>query len=652
VGDSEDLDHEVPPWLEDISGDYLPPLIESDAPLICVIAGPGSGKTTGIKRRVQRLIQGSGVPVDRIFVGTFTRAIARDLRAAVGQEIRVLTLHSLAQRLLRENPAALGARRLRFLLEFEENTMLYDVARLLPATPTWTQARRLLSRTQSARSERADLPDAAFAGQVEDWLVTHGAMLIGEVVPLATLGLEAHDIPPGQYDQVIIDEYQDLTSLEQQMVEQIWSGEGSLVVLGDDDQSIYSFRDNHPNGLNEFIQRWEDQGEQVQILPLPENRRSGADIVDLANTMMAEAGSVKDPMVAVREIAGEAIAVTWDSVEHEIAGLARYLRSEPETHFLVLVPRRFIGHRLRDAVGPDARTAFHQEDLEHAIVQERFTAAALLADEDDRIAFRAWLGFRGEEPVRADRRNTLAVASIEAEIGSPGEIAQAIADGDLPVTGSGRGNVSRRAQRLLELRVEAPADLRARIEYLFNPALAEAVEDEEKRRWIAEDLGSLREAALFYAEAGDDLSSIIAKLRYRIATRVPLIDSEGEEEARVQIMTLFSAKGLEADSIVLAGLADQIIPGPQLQDPVLEQQRRAEQRRLLYVSLTRARENLVISWPRSMPYRDASGNRIRRDEVFTDAEGELRYRLSRSQLLPNTLNAPVSGPEWFANLGA
>jgi superfamily I DNA/RNA helicase len=117
-------------------------------------------------------------------------------------------------------------------------------------------------------------------------------------------------------------------------------------------------------------------------------------------------------------------------------------------------------------------------------------------------------------------------------------------------------------------------------------------------------------------------------------------------------MTLFSAKGLEADSIVLAGLADQIIPGPQLQDPVLEQQRRAEQRRLLYVSLTRAQENLVISWPRSMPYRDASGNRIRRDEVFTDAEGELRYRLSRSQLLPNTLNAPVSGPEWFANLGA
>jgi DNA helicase-2/ATP-dependent DNA helicase PcrA len=651
VGTLNEPTGDAVPWLGGISGQFLPPLIESDDPLICVIAGPGSGKTTGIKRRVQRLVQGKGVQADRIFVGTFTRAIAGELQAALGEEIRVSTLHALARRLLQENPAALGSRKLRFLLGFEEDAMLYDVGVALPGTGNQVERRRLLNRTQSAQSERTALPDAKFAGQVEEWLIRHGGMLIGEVVPLAAQALEAHDIPTGQFDEVIIDEYQDLTALEQHMVEHVWSRRGSLIVLGDDDQSIYSFRFNHPEGLSDFIQRWASRGEEVVVLPLPENRRCGSSIVDLANVMMAEAGSPKDPMLAVSSQRGVATAVHWNTIEDEIEGLASYIRSRADVRYLVLVPRRFIGRRLRDRIGADARTAFHQQAVERGLVQERFTAASLMANEGDRIALRAWFGFKGNEPVHASQRNAAAVASFAALPGSALEVANAIAEGTVAVSGSGRGNVIRRAERLMQLRRDVPDDLRERIEYLFDPSLVDQApeDDEEKRSWIVEDLQALREAALGFVDTGDeDLKTILDKLRYRIATRAPLSDEDhAEAEPRVLIMTLHSAKGLEGEAIILAGLADQIVPGPEVEDPVAEQKHRAEQRRLLYVSLTRARTELILSWARSVGFQDAMQNQIRRDTVFTDDAGERRVGLSRSKLLPANLGAPRPGPQWL-----
>jgi DNA helicase II / ATP-dependent DNA helicase PcrA len=631
-----------PPWLEGIEGEHVRALILSDAQVISVIAGPGSGKTTGIKRRVQRLVQRDGVDAGRIFVGTFTRAIAGELRAALGEEIRVSTLHSLARKLLHDNPAARGGRRLRFLLRFEEDCLLYDVARDLDEPHDQRYRRDLLNRTQSSRSERTALPDARFAGFVDRWLRDHGGMLIGDVVPLAVDGLEAGDIPRGSFDHVFIDEYQDLTAAEQAMVELVWSEQGSLVVLGDNDQSIYSFRFNHPGGITDFAARMEAAGYEVLVLSLPENRRCGTSIVDLANLMMAEAGSTKDPMVACREEIGTATPVYWETIEEEIEGLATYMRENDQTRFLVLVPRRFVGHRLAEQIGEDARTAFHQEVLEHPIVQERFALGLLIANPDDSVALRAWLGFRGDVPEPHTTRNAAAYASIRDANRTASELVAAVADGTLAPSGDGQGNVRRRIERLEEIRAEAPTTVAQAIDYIFDVACADQAEDEEKRRWIQQDAGALNLAAqAIVAEALEEVSlaSVLDQLAYRIATRAPL--EADADEPRVRIMTLHSAKGLEGDAIVLAGIADQMIPGSATGAV------RDEQRRLLYVAVTRARQELVISWARSMRFADAMANGVRRDQVFT-AGGERRVRLSKSQLLPAGLPAPSAGADWQA----
>ena len=347
-------------------------------------------------------------------------------------------------------------------------------------------------------------------------------------------------------------------------------------------------------------------------------------------------------MVACRAEVGSALPVQWPTIEEEVEGLATYMRDKDDTSFLVLVPRRFIGHRLAELIGDDARTAFHQAVLAHPIAQERFALGLLLANPDDGVALRSWLGFRGDVAELDSTRNAAAYASIRDAVRSSTEPVVALADGTLAPTGAGQGNIRRRIERLQEIRGRAPADVTQLIDYIFDPAYAAEVENEEKRRWTERDLESLRrvaQAVVADAQGEVSLATVLDQLAYRIATRAPL--ESDADEPRVRIMTLHSAKGLEGDAIVLAGVADQMIPGDASGTD------RAEQRRLLYVAIARARQELVVSWSRSMAYADAKANRVRLDDVFT-AGSETRVALSRSRLLPAGLPAPAAGAAWLA----
>ena len=93
----------IPCWLEGIEGDEARQFILSEIPVICVVSGPGSGKTTCLEKRVKRLIKRDGVNPSKIYVGTFTRAISGQLKEKLDSELNVSTLHSLALELLKKN---------------------------------------------------------------------------------------------------------------------------------------------------------------------------------------------------------------------------------------------------------------------------------------------------------------------------------------------------------------------------------------------------------------------------------------------------------------------------------------------------------------------------------------------------------------------
>ncbi|MEX1092466.1 MAG: 3'-5' exonuclease, partial [Acidimicrobiia bacterium] len=223
----------------------------------------------------------------------------------------------------------------------------------------------------------------------------------------------------------------------------------------------------------------------------------------------------------------------------------------------------------------------------------------------------------------------------------------ALAQGPVPIQGQGSQALKARATQFLEILPGLPESLTDQIKMLFDPDLSASIEDEEKRRWVARDLGLLREAANELAtEHGiDSLASVMNRLRYRIATRTPLTD---QPRARVQIMTLHSAKGLEGDAIVVSGLAHQMIPGFAEDN----EHEREEQRRLLYVAVTRAREELILSWPRSVKYVDAMTNNIARSGGIVTVAGERLVRLSKTAFLPATLPAPEPGDDWIQRVTA
>jgi superfamily I DNA/RNA helicase len=509
-----------------------------------------------------------------------------------------------------------------------------------------TDRKEELKRVCAAWAEGTDLEMVGFGGEMDRWLRRHGGMLIDEVVQLARIGLESGDIPAGSFDEVIIDEYQDLTASEQQLVEKIWSGSGSLVVLGDDDQSIYSFRFNHPHGITQFADRW--KSDPLTDIEIPDNYRCGSAIVDLANAMMAAAGSKKHPMFPKRQEIGELSLVYWPSVHHEIEGLARYIKSREDTRFLVLVPRRFIGYRLKDAVGNDAQTSFYEEVLEVPIVQERFALASLIANPDDHVALRTVLGFHKNGIEHGPKRNATAYRSINEAPAGGVALLDAIAKGEIEVSGQGSQHLQARARNTLEFfeRLGHSPNPKEVIEAVFDPALATALSDIDRREKARRDLEQLRDAALtIHEELGyADLSRVLDHLRYRIAMRIPLAEAS---EARVRIMTLHGAKGLEADVVLVAGVADQIIPGIAPKNVGEAERVREEQRRLLYVSVTRAKRELVISWPTLMEYRDAINNKVRIDQMWTQGDGSQVVKLGRTALLPDIPHRPITGARWL-----
>ena len=626
------------PWLEGIEGSDAQELIESSSKVIRVVAGPGSGKTTCLKRRIQRIVQKDKVDPTTIFVGTFTRAIASELREALGAHVRVSTLHSLAYELLRKYPAACQGMRLRFLLKYEEDALLYDVEDVASVIGNLHKRREALRLLQASRSQRTEYENAAFAGEIRRWLQRHRGMLIGEVVYLCVTGLESEDIPPGMFNYVVIDEYQDLTAAEQELVRLIWSRTGALTVMGDDDQSIYGFRFNHPEGISDFANNWP----HCKDLTFSDNRRCGNRILKTANLMMAEAGSKKPPMTWKSARSGELRAVHWNTLNAEINGLADYVRTHREESFLILVPRRFIGYRLVDAIGASAKTAFSEEVLDHPIAQESFSTASLLADPEDYIAARAYLGFHGTNREHAPRRNASAYASLPTNIGGH-ELIHQIACGNVNVSGAGRTHINRRAKNAVQL-IERSLQAAEIVDLLFDETLATLEDDDEKRSWLIEDLRELRGAAheLLSTQDLPNLSRVLSTLRYRIATRAPLRVSD-DQEPRVKIMTLHSAKGLEADNVILAGIVDQFMPGIETDSEVI-----AEQRRLLYVAVTRARDSLIISWPRQIKTADLMKNRGRRDQAITT--NRISWGItSRSSLLPQGLSGITRGHRLLAS---
>ena len=581
-----------------------------------VVAGPGTGKSFAMKRRVARLLDDGVVP-GHVLPVTFTRVAAEDLHrelVSMGvprcDELEGVTLHSLALRILMRNHVleATG-RNPRALHEFELRPLICD---LKDAHGGKRNVKRLRmayeaawARLQHEQPGHTTSPaDAAFQTDLLAWLRFHGAMLIGEVIPQLYQYLYTNPAAPERHEfaHILVDEYQDLNRAEQGVIE-LLSDAADVCIVGDDDQSIYGFKHAHPDGIREWLvsnRGADDRG-------LDACRRCPTRVVEMANSLIVHnvTRPVPRPLrpTATNGI-GDVRIIQYPTIEAEVAGVATLVSQmvaggAPPADILVLAQSKAFGRPLYDALlarGIPTKSYYAESELSAVEAQRAFALLKLLVNRQDRVALRWLIGVNGHDWRAAGYRRLR--QHCENVGTAPWDALVDIEAGTvrLPYSQDMIGMFQEIVQALSTL--ETLPDLASVVDHLCPEGL------DETRDIRAVALSVLDEMN------GDDRDKFVRELSAAIGQ--PEIPTEIED---VRIMSLHKSKGLSAPVTIIAGCVEGLLPrrpGGNL-TPEEAAQHLDEQRRLFYVGITRVKAfpqegkpgTLILTYSRQMPVGEA-----------------------------------------------
>lgn len=591
-------------WNDGLTGRALGIASTNNTPLR-VMAGPGTGKSFALKRRLTRLLE-EGADPKRILVVTFTRTAAADLVqeiAALGvdgcENIVASTLHSYCFRILmKEAVFEFNSRTPRPLIAIAKAGVLqFEAAPLLEDLNSPDQFGDKRSRTKRIRAFEAqwarlqsdepgwasDPVDAAFHTALLSWLRFHECMLIGELVPEALNFVRNNPASSAidAFDHVLVDEYQDLNKAEQVLIDYL-AESGALGIVGDIDQSIYSFRYAHPDGIEEFHNSHVDTDDHL----LDECRRCPRRVVSIADHLICRnhppgSGPRLIPRPANPE--GEVHVVQWTSMEGEVAGVSGLVTKLLHNHgyqpgeILILCPRRVIGcdirQRLLDASIP-AHSFYHDEALEADEAREAFSFLSLIANSKDKVSLRYVLGCKSNTWL-ANQYNLIR-QHCEGNGAHPWDVLEQLEAGSLSL---GRTNeiVSRFGQVKAMLADLQGLEVAQLVDRLFP----------EHEEWAQ----VIREMSLLGIDELESAPALLNHVRTKITQ--PEMPEAG---AFARIMSLHKSKGLTAKAVIVCGCIEGLVPFRDDDAAPAEQERALkEQRRLFYVAITRCTEFLAIS---------------------------------------------------------
>ena len=639
-------------WDEGLTGPALD-IAKTDAKRLRVMAGPGTGKSYALKHRVMRLIE-QGQDPSRIWAVTFTRnaadSLSKDLEgigAAGSKRICIGTLHSYCFGLL-DSKAAYTGRTPRIvmaisaskLLQFENSMLVGDLVNEKPEFgEDWVCLNRMKYLEAGWAGLESDTPDNMVNQLLEQrlnaWLNFHKAMVMSELVPEALRLLRSGQASDAltAFDHVIVDEYQDLNKAEQEIIN-LMSENGSLAIVGDANQSIYSFRHAHPKGIEDF----QDRHHNTHDVSLVECRRNPTRIVAMANGLIAHnpphnTQSSLQPRPDNPD--GEVHIVRWNTVDEEAEGTAKYVKHllsnnptyKPED-ILIIVPRKILGRKIHDAVSNQNIPVynFEQEALEEDTAQRAFALLTLLNDSEDRVMLRWWLGHNDSGHLNAPYQKLREYC--EANSKSPRAVLEDMMHGKIdlpgmsPLMASFRSLVEETA-RLSELSLRD----------LVNNLLPEGNDNCTVLRDSAERaLANSKDIEQMYASMVNDI-----------------IQPKNPNGNSVRVMTMHKAKGLTSKVVIVAGCCDGLVPFKN--NKLADDERNAamrEQRRLFYVAITRCKEVLVISHFATINPSEYSDMRIPFSGV-DQSNRRLRTRPSPfiNELGP-TITPTIDGAAWQA----
>jgi ATP-dependent DNA helicase UvrD/PcrA len=593
-------------------------VLATEGPVL-ILAGAGSGKTRVITHRIAHLILERGVPSEEILAVTFTNKAAEEMRSRVADLLGgaalgswISTFHSLCVRILRRNGAAVGLPP-SFVIYDEDDQLatVREVLRGLDLSEKLNPPRRILSRISSLKNAGRDpevvegdsLGERTLGRIAEGYrtrLETAHALDFDDLLMKAVRLLSDVEAVRESYRRrfryVLVDEYQDTNRAQYDLVRLLGGGSGNVTVVGDEDQSIYSWRGASIRNILDF----EHDFPGARVLRLEENYRSSQRILDVASGLVAHNRSRKGKSLRAVRASGDPVRLHQAADEYEEAAwVVNDIASRRGAERAAVLYRMNSQSRLFEEALLRLRLPYSVVGgvgfYQRREVKDLLAYLRVLANPRDSVSLRRILNV----PPRGIGARTLeALESLRSRGGGTllEALDTAIDDAVLPARAT---QPLARFRELLSSLQEEVARLGVRA--LLERALAAtgyaamlAEEDTHEAEDRLQNLAELMSAAAGYEarEASPSLSGFLDDI-----SLLSDVD-EGRLDEPVVLMTLHSAKGLEFDSVFLVGLEEGLLPhsrsvGADSQDAL------EEERRLCYVGMTRAMARLSLTWAES-----------------------------------------------------
>jgi DNA helicase-2/ATP-dependent DNA helicase PcrA len=597
----------------------------TEGPLL-VLAGAGSGKTRVLTQRIAHIVGDKDASPHEILAITFTNKAAAEMKERLGElcggavrAMWVMTFHAMCVRMLRADADKLGFDR-NFTIYDTDDTkrMLKSVMADLEIDEKRYPVNGVLGRISSAKNELIDAGEfastavtpmdktaakvfaryrermkAANAMDFDDLLVEAHRLLSTEAAVL-----EAYQ---DRFRYILVDEYQDTNHAQYRIVNLLAAKNRNLMVVGDDDQSIYSWRGADIRNILEFERDYPD----AVVIRLEQNYRSTATILAAANAVVANNAGRKPKTLWTANAGGESISRYYASDERDegrfVAGeIERVMREEGRSYsdFAIFYRTNAQSRVLEDQLlraGVPYQIVGGTRFFDRAEIRDVMAYLKTVINPADEIALKRIIN----TPKRGIGKTT--IERIEFEARSRGMSFE----GGLRLCAAGEygsgpaAKVGPFVELLDELRALAGASLREQVETIIErSALITALEAERtfesegRVENIREFFGVVDEFEQAHAPSEeDDRVPDLAAFMEWAALRSD-IDSLQEGERAVTLMTVHTAKGLEFPVVFVAGMEDSVFPHA---NSMFEQSGLEEERRLAYVAITRARERLYLT---------------------------------------------------------
>ena len=582
------------PWKDGLEPPHLNIAAYSDSPLR-VLAGPGTGKTFAIMRRLCRLLEEGENPKGILLV-TFTRMAAKDLVRKISElgvegedDIVAKTLHSFSFSMLQKEQVIEATNRTpRPLLKFEMEPLLHDlkyqdlggIRDLRNNVTAYESAWAKLQRDEPGWTQTDQ--EREFELELVSWLKFHESMLIGELIPIALEYLRYNPASPYKmkFNHVIVDEYQDLNKAEQVLIDHLAEG-SKLSIVGDDDQSIYGFKYAHPEGIRIFDSTHSNTHDEILV----DCRRCPKSIVRISKELISRNTRYPKDLFEVSDMTeGEIQLLQWNGMRKEANGLAQIIKYYLENEgispgdVLILAQRKNIAHMISEELEKLNLKNINSYDEDifkgNKIAQERFTLLNLTANPVDKVAIRCWLGYpRQDWHVKS---YSILRSYCEKSGDSPCKALEKISVGRLDLDGCSP----------LVNRYEELIDIKSSIENKIGLDFVNACFPND-----IEECRNLRDIALGILTKDMTPEELFKILVEKISKpEIP------QKRSEIHIMSLHKSKGLEADLIVIPSCIEGLIPRIDTEKTPIEQQQELEEaRRLFYVGITRTKKVLILS---------------------------------------------------------